>query len=199
MVLPVIAVAARGVAAAAGRAGVSRGAAAGASQKAASGGNTGKMSALQRARQARRDVRGGKAKDKHGRTAANAKFTGEKPSVLLYLGVSMIALLKDLLDLVGIGSLPGIGTVVTFCFTFLIWILLAIFDRSSQNTKSNIQLIRGLVVIAFGLVEAIGFGLNFMPIETAMVIVLYQLARRAYRKAKKEAEKHPAPEEPAYA
>ncbi len=111
----------------------------------------------------------------------------------------MIALLKDLLDFAGIGSLPGIGTVVTICFTFLIWILLAMFDRSSQHTRMNMFLVRGLVIIGFGLIEAVGFGLNFLPIMTAMVIVLYFLARRAYKKAKEEAEKNPAPEAPAYA
>lgn len=143
-----------------------------------------RKSALERAREARRAVRSGRVRDAQGRNAQAAQFTGEKPSAFLYLGVSMIALLKDLLDLVGVGSLPGIGTVVTGTFTFLIWILLAMFDRSSQNTKSNMSLIRGLVVLAFGLVEAVGFGLNFLPIETLMVIVLYQLARRAYRQAK---------------
>ncbi|OGI14635.1 MAG: hypothetical protein A2878_00110 [Candidatus Moranbacteria bacterium RIFCSPHIGHO2_01_FULL_54_31] len=133
--------------------------------------------------QARKDVRSGRVRDGRGRIAANAKFTGEKPSAFLYLGASMIALLKDLLDFVGVGSLPAIGTVVTICFTFLIWILLAVFDRSSQNTRGNMQLTRGLVVIGFGIIEALGFGLNFLPLETTMVIVLYQLARRAYRRA----------------
>ncbi len=105
----------------------------------------------------------------------------------------MIALLKDLLDFAFIGSLPGIGTVVTICFGFLIWILLTIFDRSSQHTGMNIRLIRGLVTIFFTLIEAVGFGLNFLPIMTLTVIILYQLARRAYRKAKEEAEKNPTP------
>lgn len=99
----------------------------------------------------------------------------------------MVALLKDLLDFVGVGSLPAIGTVVTICFTFLIWMLLSLFDRSSQYTRSNMHLTRGLVVIGFGLVEAIGFGLNFLPIETAMVIVLYQMAKRAWRTGQKSA------------
>lgn len=111
----------------------------------------------------------------------------------------MIALLKDLLDLVGIGSLPGIGTVVTICFGFLIWILLTVFDRSSQHTGMNIRLIRGLVTIFFTLIEAVGFGLNFLPIMTLTVIVLYQLAKRAYKKAKEEAEKNPAPDAYRYA
>lgn len=154
---------------------------------------------LQRARQARRDVRGGKVKDKQGRNVTHALFPGEKPSALLYLGVSMIALFKDLLDLVGIGSLPGIGTVVTICFGFLIWILLTVFDTSSNHTGMNIRLIRGLVTIFFTLVEAVGFGLNFLPIMTLTVIVLYYLAKRAYKKAKKEAEEHPVPDTSAYA
>lgn len=106
----------------------------------------------------------------------------------------MIALFKDLLDLVGIGSLPGIGTVVTLCLTFLIWILLTVFDKS--GAKSNRQLARGLVMIGFGLIEAVGFGLNFLPIETAMVIVLYQLARRAWKKEEKEAQAEGRPSKP---
>ncbi|HLC95414.1 MAG TPA: hypothetical protein VJH89_02910 [Patescibacteria group bacterium] len=121
------------------------------------------------------------------KTSSRMQFTGERPSKMLYLGVAMIALFKDLLDFAGIGSLPAIGTVVTICLTFLIWILLAVFDQSSANTKSNMKTTRGLVVILFGLVEAIGFGLNFLPIETAMVIVLYWLANRAYKQAQKEA------------
>lgn len=154
---------------------------------------------LQRARQVTRNVRRGNIKNQQGRSAQDAKFTGEKPSVLLYLGVAMIALLKDLLDFAGIGSLPGIGFVVTACFTFLIWMLLTLFDRSSQGAKSNIQLTRGLVTIGFGLVEMVAFGLNFLPIETVMVIVLYQLARKAYKRAREAAGKNPVSDPYEYA
>ena len=152
------------------------------------------QSDLQRARQVARDVRRGAIQDRQGRSAKDAKFTGEKPSAFLYLGVAMVALLKDLLDLVGIGSLPGIGTVVTLCFTFLIWMLLTLFDRSSQGAKSNMMLTRGLVVIGIGLIEALGFGLNFLPIETTMCILLYHLAKKAYQKAIQEAARHSAPD-----
>jgi len=117
-----------------------------------------------------------------------AKFTGKKPSLFLYGGVGMIALFKDFLDFILIGSLPGIGTVITLCFSSLIWILLTIFDRSSKGTRRNMQIARGLVVVFFGLVEAMGFGLNFLPIETLMVFVLYMLAKRAWEKAKEEQE-----------
>ncbi len=107
-------------------------------------------------------------------------LTGSKPSFLLYSAVTMIAVLKDLLDLVGIGSLPALGTVVTFCFTFLIWILLFTFDRSggSRNTKTT----RGLVLGAVAIVEGFGFGLNFFPVETMSVVLLYQLARRTWKR-----------------
>lgn len=136
------------------------------------------MENLRRAQRARRAIR---------KAVPKMKFTGEKPSAMLYLGVAMVALLKDLLDFVGVGSLPGVGTVVTICFTFLIWILLTIFDHSGG--KKDTKLARGFVVLIFGLVEAIGFGLNFFPIETAMVIVVYFMARRAWKKAKEEADK----------
>lgn len=108
------------------------------------------------------------------------KFTGEKPSFVLYTFLFILALLKDLLDLAGVGSLPGIGTVVTLCFTFLIWTLLTVFDRSGG--KQNIKMTRGLILVAVGLVEGIGFGLNFLPIQTLTIVALYQLARRAQRK-----------------
>ena len=148
----------------------------------------------QRVRQIGRNISRGKIRDTDGRSAKDAKFTGAKPSAFLYLGVALVALLKDLLDLVGIGSLPGIGTVVTLCFTFLIWMLLTLFDRSSQGAKSNMMLTRGLVVIGIGLIEALGFGLNFLPIETTMVILLYHLANKAYQKAIQEAARHSAPD-----
>lgn len=121
------------------------------------------------------------------------KFTGEKPSLLLYGGVGLIALFKDLLDLAFIGSLPGIGTIITLCLSFLIWMLLTVFDRSSKGTRGNMQIARGLVVIFFGLVEAIGFGLNFLPIQTAMVFVLYVLAKRAWKKEEESAKKENRP------
>lgn len=118
--------------------------------------------------------------------AGKAEFTGEKPSAMLYMGLSSIALLKDLLDFVGVGSLPAIGTVVTACFAFLIWMLMTLFDRSGG--KQNNKMARGLVLLFFSLVEAVGFGLNFLPLETLTVIVLYMMARGAWKKEQKRLE-----------
>jgi hypothetical protein len=116
-------------------------------------------------------------------SARGGKFTGVKPSLLLYLGLFFIAFLKDLLDFVGLGSLPGLGTVVTICFSFLIWMLMTLFDRSGG--KSNKKMARGLVLIFFSLVEALFFGLNFLPIQSVTVVVLYIMARSAAKKEEK--------------
>lgn len=118
-----------------------------------------------------------------GKQAAQMKFSGVQPSKMLYQGLGCIALLKDLLDLVGLGSLPGIGTVVTFCFGFLIWMLMTLFDRSGG--KSNTKMARSLVLLFASLVEALGFGLNFLPIETLTIVALYIMARRAAEKEEK--------------
>ncbi len=115
--------------------------------------------------------------------AGQSKATGQQPSFLLYFGMMMIALLKDLLDLTGLGSLPGIGTVVTACFAFLIWMLMTLFDHSGG--KSNNKVARSLVLMGFSLVEAIGFGLNFLPVETCTVFALYMMARASWKKEEK--------------
>lgn len=138
------------------------------------------QSDLQRVRQLRRQKTFSDVSSDIKKSQTQTSFTGENPSFSLYIGVAMIALLKDLLDLIGVGSLPGIGFVVTACFTFIIWLLLATFDRSSQGTKSDMQMARGLVTIGIGLIEGIGFGLNFLPIELLMVIILYVMAKRAW-------------------
>jgi len=110
-------------------------------------------------------------------------LSGKKPSVMLYLGVGTIALLKDLLDFVGIGSFPGIGFVVTACFTFLIWILLHTFDNSIS--KEKIQMLRGIVLVGVAGVEGLLLGVNFIPIETMAIFLLYKLAHSAWKKAEK--------------
>ncbi|MFZ1654786.1 MAG: hypothetical protein WBO92_00180 [Candidatus Moraniibacteriota bacterium] len=109
--------------------------------------------------------------------------TGEKPSLILFGGLAVIALFKDLLDLVGLGSLPLIGTVVTLCFSSLIFMLLFLFDRSGG--RGNKKLAQGMVMIFGTLIEGLGFVLNFLPLETLTVIFLYIISYRAWKKAEK--------------
>ncbi len=113
-----------------------------------------------------------------------------QPSIILYGGLVCIALLKDLLDLALVGSLPGIGSVVTLCFGFLIWILMFVFDRSGG--RSNNKIARSLTLLGFSMVESFGFGLNFLPIETVTVIALYIMTRSAWKKEEERRKKEEA-------
>ena len=94
----------------------------------------------------------------------------EKPvSFLKYLPALMVAILKDLLDLVLIGSLPGIGTIVTFTFSLLIFFLLMLSGSSKSYSTSK----KGMILLGGTLTEGILFGLNFLPIETLTVLAIY--------------------------
>lgn len=116
-----------------------------------------------------------------GSTSSTA--TGKKPSLFLYGAVALIALFKDLLDLIAIGSIPFIGTLVTLCFSSLIFMLLLLFDRSGG--RGNRQMAQGVVMMFATLVEGLGFGLNFLPIETLTVGILYVISYRAWQKVEK--------------
>jgi hypothetical protein len=84
-----------------------------------------------------------------------------------------VAMFKDLLDFVFIGSLPVIGTVITAGLSFLIFALL--FLTGSKNQTSRRVIVLGLTTI----VEGIFFGINFFPLETAAVFVIYYLDRNS--------------------
>ncbi len=116
--------------------------------------------------------------------SGEGNFTGEKPSKLLYMGVAMIALFKDTLDL-AIGPLLGIVTVIGLCTSFLIWILLLVFDRSGG--RHNMKLARSVLQLVVAIIESLGIGLNYLPWQTATVVILYVMAKKAWRKQAKEA------------
>ncbi|KKP70873.1 MAG: hypothetical protein UR69_C0002G0040 [Candidatus Moranbacteria bacterium GW2011_GWE2_35_2-] len=91
----------------------------------------------------------------------------------------IVAMLKDLLDFAGIGSLPAIGYIVTICISFVIGLM--VFIAGSGNKKRNRvkSLTKKLVTLGGGtVVESLLFGLNFLPIETVTVIVLYRIIRK---------------------
>lgn len=88
-----------------------------------------------------------------------------------------LALLKDLLDLVFIGSLPAVGTVITFCVSIAIGFVL-LFDgiSTSQRKVARRMARRFLVLVAGTLAEGILFGLNFFPIETLTVAIIFWMS-----------------------
>ncbi|OGI15593.1 MAG: hypothetical protein A2Z52_01165 [Candidatus Moranbacteria bacterium RBG_19FT_COMBO_42_6] len=77
-----------------------------------------------------------------------------------------LAALKDLLDYVGIGSFPLIGTV--FTFIFMIAIAMILFLAAPKDFKGNM-----IMLLGGGGVEAFLFGLNFLPLLTATVLAIY--------------------------
>ncbi len=116
---------------------------------------------------------------------SSSAATGEKPSFLLFGGLALIGLLKDTLDLIGIGSLPVLGTGITLCFSFFSFMLLLLFDRSGG--RGNKRMAQGMVVTLGTLVEGIGFVINFLPLQTLTVVFLYLISYKSWKSAQQAA------------
>jgi hypothetical protein len=99
--------------------------------------------------------------------------TKKEVRLFQYSAPLIIAIFKDLLDIIGIGSLPAVGTVITLCLSFIIGILLFFFtDAGDINGKRKIA--KRAAVFIVGLVsEMILFGANLLPIETLTVYIIY--------------------------
>jgi hypothetical protein len=96
------------------------------------------------------------------------------------MGIALVvAIFKDfVLDLAGVGSLPGIGFVITSCVSFIIGIMLARAGSGGRQARVE-NLIKKIVVLGSGtVVEGVFFGLNFLPLETLIVIVLYRIIKK---------------------
>jgi hypothetical protein len=88
-----------------------------------------------------------------------------------------LAILKDILDLVGIGSLPAIGTAVTLMISFCIGFVMLI-TGSRKMTKAARGIIKRLGVLIGGTVIEMLFGINFLPVETLVVIIVFYMTLR---------------------
>jgi hypothetical protein len=101
-----------------------------------------------------------------------------------------LAMLKDVLDFVGFGSFPAIGTAVTLCISFTIGLIMFI-TGSRGISKAARGMIKRFAVLAAGTGTELFFGLNFFPVETAVVIVVFYmtLRDRAIDREKEEKEK----------
>jgi hypothetical protein len=107
-----------------------------------------------------------------------------------------LALFKDISDFVGLGSLPVIGTLVTFGVSFIIGMIMFI-TGSGGKVKSTKRIIKSLAKRYGTLVAGTGvemfFGLNFFPIETLVVAVVFYLTLRERMLADKEEKMAAAP------
>jgi len=99
------------------------------------------------------------------------------------------ALFKDVSDFVGIGSLPVIGTLVTFAVSFIIGMIM--FITGSGGKRGNAKRIVKSLAKRYGTLAAgtgveMFFGLNFFPIETAIVVIVFYLTLKERMLAAKE-------------
>ncbi len=106
-----------------------------------------------------------------------------------YFVAWLLALLKDLLDLVGIGSLPAIGTVITICVSITAFLLSLLVDTG--KAKMVTKMFTKVIILLSGTTVEFLFGLNFVPWETAAVSMMYLLTlqeRKTEKKNKKSNE-----------
>lgn len=103
-----------------------------------------------------------------------------------------LALLKDILDWSLLGSLPLIGTLITFLVSVSIAFIMLITGSRGKSKVAKSLIKRFLVLISGTFVEMIVFGINFLPIESIVVMIVFYmtLVERAHGEAlEKETER----------
>lgn len=101
------------------------------------------------------------------------KKAQRKVRLFSYAGALMVALLKDLFDLAFIGSLPGVGTVITICCSIGILLMLIIAEDVTARSKAMFLMSAVPILVLGTLTESFAFGVNFFPVEVGMVIGIY--------------------------
>ncbi len=114
-----------------------------------------------------------------------------------YLSALLAALLKDLLDFGIIGSLPVIGTVLTLCASIFIFFMLLLAGSSGKMKIVN-SIVRRYLILTVGTLIEFFFGINFLPILTLTVLVIWFMAA-AEKKQADEVEKKEAKLQEEYA
>jgi hypothetical protein len=93
-----------------------------------------------------------------------------------YAPAFFVAMLKDLLDFVGIGSLPAIGTVVTIICSIFIFFMMLLAGGSKKGRAAK-ALLKGpmgrFLLLGAGTIVEMIFGIDFLPVETAVVVIAY--------------------------
>jgi hypothetical protein len=91
---------------------------------------------------------------------------------LAFIPAIFAAVIKDILDFIGVGSLPAIGTVITICISIFIGFMMLLAGARGKNGIAK-GMMKRLMVLGGGTMAEMLFGLNFFPIETAVVILIY--------------------------
>jgi len=99
--------------------------------------------------------------------------------VLFVIPVSA-AVLKDVSDVILIGSLPGLGTVVSICCSITIGLFTIVLGGggAKKSAKGSTKII--LFLIGGTLVEMVP-GVDFVPVETVTAVLVYILVLQQRR------------------
>jgi hypothetical protein len=90
-------------------------------------------------------------------------------------GVALsLAILKDISDFIGLGSLPVIGTLITFFVSTMIFFCTLITGSQAESEFVR-RWMRKLITIGVGTLIEFVFGIDFLPIETLIVVAVYLL------------------------
>ncbi|HAI73959.1 MAG TPA: hypothetical protein DCS28_03775 [Candidatus Moranbacteria bacterium] len=109
---------------------------------------------------------------------------------IFFIVAIMTAVLKDVLDFLAVGSIPVIGTALTFMAS--ITIIAAMFicgSRSSSKSKGKKiteKIAKKWGTLAGGTIFEMLFGLNFIPVETITAFVIYIFILQERKEAAEE-------------
>jgi hypothetical protein len=99
------------------------------------------------------------------------------------------ALFKDISDFVGLGSLPVIGTLITFMVSSIIGGIMFITGSTGKVANAK-RIVKSLAkkwgALIAGTAVEMFFGLNFFPFETLVVAVVFYLTLQERMLADKE-------------
>lgn len=99
---------------------------------------------------------------------------------VFFMFAIMMAMLKDISDYVGIGSLPLIGTAITLMASITITVGILVSGNVKMFSKKDSKFatkkaIRKWLILFGGTLMEIVFGINFLPIETIVAVLTFGL------------------------
>lgn len=89
-----------------------------------------------------------------------------------YFSALGAALIKDISDFIGIGSLPGIGTVITICCSIFIGMMMFLGGAGEKRKIAKGWIKKFLTLVGGTIVEILP-GIDFLPVETMTAGLVY--------------------------
>lgn len=107
----------------------------------------------------------------------------------MYFAALLAAIFKDIVDLIEAAGVTYIVVfVVTLCISAFIAMMMFLGSFSSGKSRTQYKIIRGWLILLGGTGAEMIFGLNFMPIETFTVILIWGMVLSERKQAEKEKE-----------